>query len=30
MVAAELLGYYVKLRRRQALGLADPVVVNRF
>jgi len=28
--AAESLGYYVKLRRRQALGLADPVVVNRF
>jgi hypothetical protein len=28
--AAESLAYYVKLRRRQALGLADPVVVNRF
>jgi hypothetical protein len=28
--AAESLGYYVKLRRRQTLGLADPVVVNRF
>jgi len=28
--AAESLGYYLKLRRRQALGLADPVVVNRF
>jgi len=28
--AAESLGYYAKLRRRQALGLANPVVVNRF
>jgi hypothetical protein len=28
--AAEALGYHVKLRRRQALGLANPVVVNRF
>jgi hypothetical protein len=28
--AAESLAYYFKLRRRQALGMADPTVVNRF
>jgi hypothetical protein len=28
--AAESLRYYAKLRRRQVLGLANPVVVNRF
>ena len=28
--AAESLAYHAKLRRRRALGLADPIVVNRF
>ena len=28
--AAESLTYYAKLRRRRALGIADPIVVNRF
>jgi len=28
--AAESLAYYAKLRRRRILGLADPIVVNRF
>jgi hypothetical protein len=29
-MALESLGYYTRMRRRQALGLADPVVTNRF
>lgn len=28
--AAEALGYWTQLRRRERLGLADPVLVNRF